>query len=593
MRAILAILLIALPAAAREHFDSASRELVMIPMRDGIRLSTFIYHPAVSGKPAPGKFPVLVERTPYGKAGRHALVELVARRGYVVLLQDCRGRYESEGEFYPFTIEGPDGYDTVEWAAMQPWSDGRVGTFGGSYTGMDQYATAILRPPHLVAMFIQMAGTSLYESVPYPGGAPAAGWLIWMMRSAATSPQAEQHKSAAEAITATSKSGFREWFRQPPGERPALLKDFPVHARVYKDFYDHPTLDSYWKQPGFYAAGYFKEMKDVPTLYITGWYDIFAQGTLDAFMTLARTQKTEKKLLVGPWPHGIGGEECGEAYFGPEAKEDQGALVADWFDHLLRNDKYELLGPEPVRIYRMGGGDWSRTDRRTLKFGGEWRTATTWPPADVKPARYYLRAGGLLDMAKPADEGPSRYEYDPANPAPTVGGRNNTLPGAPACIQNIAALEKRSDVLSFSTAALKAPVEVTGRLHATLWIASEATDTDFVVRLADVDPNGYAALIADGELRARYRKGFDKPEKLKPGEAAEITVDLGSTSMLFAAGHRIRLQVTSSSFPKLEPNPNTGDLRGWWTKQEKTRNTVFHDGAHASYLELAVLWGRL
>jgi putative CocE/NonD family hydrolase len=589
MRFALAILFLAAPAAAREHFDSVTRESVMIAMRDGVRLSTFVYHPATGGKTAPGKFPVLVERTPYGKNGRRALAELVAKRGYVVLLQDCRGRYESEGEFYPFTIEGPDGYDTIEWAAVQPWSDGRVGSFGGSYTGIDQYAAAILRPPHLVGMFIQMAGTSLYESVPYPGGAPAADWLLWMSRSAATSPQADQHKSAAEAITAMTKGGFREWFAQPPAKRPALLQEFAVQAKVYKDFYDHPSLDSYWKQPGFYAAGYFREMKDVPTLYITGWYDIFAQGTLDAYMALAQMQKTEKKLLVGPWPHGIGGETCGDASFGPEANEDQGALVADWFDHLLRKDPYELLGPEPVRIYRMGGGDWSRNDKRKLNFGGEWRTAPAWPPAESRAMRYYLRADGALDTAKPGKEQPARYEYDPANPAPTIGGRNNTLPGSPACIQNLAPVERRPDVLSFSTAALPAPVELTGRMRATLWIASETPDTDFVVRLADVHPNGYVALIADGQLRARYRKGFDKPEKLKPGEPAEITVDLGSTSMLFAAGHKIRLEVTSSSFPKLEPNPNTGELTGWWTHQEKTRNTVFHDSAHASYVELPVV----
>jgi uncharacterized protein len=195
----------------------------------------------------------------------------------------------------------------------------------------------------------------------------------------------------------------------------------------------------------------------------------------------------------------------------------------------------------------------------------------------------------VLDTGLPATEQPSRYEFDPANPAPTIGGRNNTLPGAPSCIQNLAPLEQRADVLSFSTAALTAPVELTGRIRAMLWIASEAPDTDFIARLADVHPNGYVALIADGQLRARFRKGFDKPERLKPGEATELTIDLGSKSALFAAGHRLRLEVTSSSFPKLEPNPNTGDFTGWWTHGEKTRNTVFHDRAHASYVDLPVV----
>jgi len=314
------------------------------------------------------------------------------------------------------------------------------------------------------------------------------------------------------------------------------------------------------------------------------------QGTLDVYMNLSRTQKTEKKLMVGPWPHGIGKPECGGAVFdGPRTTEDQPALVADWFDYLLRHESFELVSSAPVEIYRMGGGDGSRTARGKLNIGGEWRSATAWPPPASHPVRYYLHAGAALDATEPKTEEPSTYEFDPMHPAPTIGGRNNTLPNAPNCVQDQGAPGKRADTLSYASAPLGAPLELTGRIRAMLWIASDAPDTDFTATLIDVYPSGYAANLADGQLRARYRNGFEKPERMQAGTTYEIGIDLGSTSAWLPAGHRLRVDISSSSFPKFTPNPNTGDWSGWWTQLEKAHNTVYHDRAHASYVELPVM----
>jgi putative CocE/NonD family hydrolase len=561
-------------AATAEPYNSFTVGTVMTPMRDGVRLAGDLYRPARDNKPAEEKLPVLIQRTPYSKAALQRSATVLARRGYVVLVQDCRGRYASEGNFYPFLNEGADGYDTIEWAAAQPWSNGTVATWGGSYTGMNQYTAAMLRPPHLAAMFIQMAGSNLYQSVPYPGGIPAADWLMWILRSATTSPQAEMHPASDEAITKMIAGGFREWLAQPPDARAGILKDFPVYAGVYRDFYQHPAFDDYWKQRGFYTAGYYNEIKDVPTLFITGWYDIFLDGTLDVFTALSHAQRTEKKLIVGPWPHGIGTSECGDAYFGPGTTEDQAGLAAEWFDHLLRGGALERSGP--VTIFRMGGGDLTRNEHHKLTIGGEWRTENAWPIARARAGRYYLHDAGRLDEKVPVQEQPTRIPFDPLDPAPTLGGRNNTLPRAPNCIQDQSApkLSGRPDIVSYSSAPFSSPLEISGKVRVTLWITSSASDADFTAKLIDVHPDGYAMNVAEGQIRARYHNGFDRPEDLKPGKPYQVTIDLGSTSILISAGHRLRVSVASGNFPKLEP------LR------VKSESALLHDARHASYLEI-------
>ena len=328
-------------------------------------------------------------------------------------------------------------------------------------------------------------------------------------------------------------------------------------------------------------------MKDVPIMFVTGWYDQFMDGTIEVFSALSKIQKTEKKLMVGPWPHGIGTDTCGDATFGPGTTEDQGALVADWFDHVLRQAPFALISNEKVQTFRMGGGDGTRNERGKLNILGGWRTSPAWPPPSVRQARYYIHGDGSLSTALPANDEPSRYEFDPANPVATVGGRYQ-VPGVPGCVQNqnVPRLAKRPDILSYTSAPLEAAVELSGRIRASIAVSSDAPDTDFTAKLMDVFPDGYALILADGELRARYRKGIENPELMKPGEVYQVSIDLGSTSTLFAAGHRIRVDLSSSNFPKFEPNPNTGEPVGTWTHLKKAHNVVYHDARRLTFIDL-------
>ncbi len=533
----------------------------MVRMRDGTALATDVYLPSGTGK-----FPVLVCRTPYGKAGVHGDAVYLAKRGYVVLAQDCRGRFASQGRFYGFINEGPDSYDTIEWAAAQGWSDGQVGTFGASYLAWDQYFGAMLKPPHLAAMFALVGGAKLYDEYAYPGGIPNLGWPVWILKSAQTSPQATDHPAQVAEMTDLLQKTPVPWLKLSPEERAGIFRGFPDHQQMYFDFLKHPHFDSYWKQKGFYTAGGYKEMKDVPTFFLTGWYDYFADGVMENFASLSRLQHTMKRLLVGPWPHATGEASCGDAGFGESAAVDQRALMADWFDHWMKHKSFKLVSPVPVRYFRMGGGDGSRGANGKFSHGGEWLTSLAWPPSRERTASLYLRGGGHLESSSPAAEAASRFDYDPANPVPTIGGRYGLGAWSKSCAQD--GTMTRPDVLSFDTTPLEEAMDVTGRVSASLWITSDAPSADFAAKLMDVYPGGYALTLADGATRVSIQKS---------GVPQKISVDLGSISNLFAKDHSIRLYVTSSNFPKLEPNHDTA------------HDAVLHDRAHPSALELPTL----
>jgi uncharacterized protein len=401
-----------------------------------------------------------------------------------------------------------------------------------------------------------------------------------------TSPEAARNPAKAASLGAVRQNP-RAWLAQAPRRRTALFDDFPFHKKMYQDFYDHPSLDSYWKQKGFYTAGNYREMKDVPVYFLTGWYDYFGAGVLEDFTALARLQTTPKKLMVGPWPHGTGGSICGDAFYGAPAQVDQNALALDWFDHWLKGRELRVIGPEPVRLFRMGGGDGTR-EKSKLMHGGQWRTASSWPPRDSQSARFYMHSDGALKTKTPARSAPSSFVYDPQNPVPSRGGRY-PHGQADTCAQDQGPANARADVLSFSTAPLSSAMEVTGKVRSTLWIASDAVDTDFTAKLMDVYPGGYALILANGRLRTRYREGFDAPKLMKPGSVYKVTIDLGSTSNLFQPGHRIRLDISSSSFPEFEPNPNTGEPAGDWTRRVKARNAVYHEASRPSHVDLPLI----
>ncbi len=597
MTALLSLLLLAAAGSEPQpEFDSHELTTVMVPMRDGVRLATDVYRPARGGRAVEGRFPVILYRTPYNKNGLVKDASFFARHGYVVLAQDCRGRFASEGAFYAFVNEGLDGYDAIEWAAGQPWSNGKVGTAGASYLAWDQYHAAIYRPPHLTAMFALVGGADFYQEYAYPGGAPNLAWPAWLLRSAATSREALHAPDLLRPLEVLLKDPL-PWLALHPRQRLETFRDFPDHARMYRDLLEHPQFDQAWRQRGFYTAGYYKEMKDVPTLLLSGWYDYFAEGVLRNYVALSRLHKSDTRLIMGPWPHATGADHCGDVSFGPEAALDQRALMLDWFDHWMKGRPFRMLGPKRVRIFRMGGGAGSRDAAGRLRHGGQWRTAERWPPAGARTARYFLDPSGALSKHSPKREQLRTYTFDPDHPVPTIGGRYGVR-GVPPCAQNQVCaptlpgcsdalpLERRSDVLTYSTAPLAEPLEVTGTIRAVLWISSDAPDTDFTAKLMDVYPDGYALILADGQIRARYRNSFEKAELMEPGKAYRVTIDLGSISNLFARGHRIRLDVSSSNYPKFEPNPNTGEPISTWSRRVKARNTIYHGGRRASYIEL-------
>lgn len=553
---------------------------IRIEMRDGVKLAADVYLPSAGEK----RWPTLIARTPYNRAGLRRGAEWFAQRGFAVVAVDVRGRFESEGPFYPFVNEGPDGYDVIEWAARQGWSNGKVGTYGASYLAWDQYRAAMENPPHLVAMFANVGGADFYQEFGYPGGTLNLGWGIWLLRSAETSVPAQslpEEKAALSRIL--EKPG--EWLAKHPRERGKVLDPFPTQRRAYDDFLAHATFDSYWRDPAFYVPGTWARMKDVPTLFVSGWYDYFATGLLRNFEHLSAKQQSPHRLVMGPWWHAVGPSDCGDGDFGTAAQVDMQTLSLEWFNHWLKGEPLETLAKERVRYFMMGGGSEGRNAKGQREHGGTWKNASTWPPPANLRSLYLSDEGRLTGNPTKTDS--RTYVFDPNHPVPTIGGRFGIGAWTPNCFQNQVCrvgvlgcesegpLASRPDVLSFSSEPLEEPVEVTGAARATLWVSTDAPDTDFSVKLIDVAPDGYAAIISDGQIRLRYRSGFARESLTPPGEIVEVEIPLYSSSNFFAKGHRIRIDISSSNWPQFESNSNTGEPVNDWTKRQPARNTVY------------------
>lgn len=551
---------------------------VMVTMRDGTRLATDIYRPAHNGVPLPGKFPILIDRSPYNKSGIHKEGIFFAQHGYVVIAQDCRGRFASEGKFYPLLNEGKDGYDAIEWAAAQPWSNGKVGTLGASYGAWTQYTAAMLAPPHLVAMFPVVGGSEFF---PYPGGVPSLNMSQWVLYMAQTSKAAE-NLPKVRASLAEAFNNPNPWLKLSPAQRGEIFTSLPDYSKIFRDMYTHPTLDSYWKQQNFYPAGSYRLFKDVPMYFISGWYDGTVGGVIENYVNLSRMQKSPKRLMIGPWPHATGNATCGDANFGSSAAVDEQALELDWFNHWMKGEPFHIIDSAPIHIFRMGGGPSGPPSTGKLEAGGKWISLQEWPPPDTQEVKFYLQPQTLL-RTLPGHEESSSFLDDPADPVPTRGGDFHA-----ECVENQAPLEKRPDVLTFTTSPLTTPTTILGEVKAQLWISSTAPDTDFVAKLSDVYPDGYSMIIAEGQLRARYRKGINNLSLMTPGDIYSLALDLGPTSNLFERGHRIRLDISSTDFPRLEPNPNTSAPPEQWTNTIKAHNTLYFGGRHSSFLMLPV-----
>lgn len=555
---------------------------VMVAMRDGIRLATDIYLPARQGRELPGEFPVLVYRTPYNKDGLRRAGIYFAQHGYVVVAQDCRGRFASEGEFDLLRSDGRDGYDTIEWAGIQPWSNGRVGTAGASYEAWTQYAAAMLAPPHLKAMFPTVGWDSFFNYA-FNGGVPSLSMSEWILFMAETSQEASRMPALREKLESTFKD-TAPWLRLSPSQRASIFDGLPRYKQMFEDTYAHPSFDSYWQQPNLDLPANYTKFKDVPMFFISGWYDGTVGGVVRNFVQLSFLQKSPKELLIGPWPHATGNSMCGDADLGPSAAVDVQALELDWFDHWLKGKPFKMIGSSPTALFQMGGGLQSDKMSDKLESGGGWLSLKAWPETEIRTENFYLQPQNQLLRTPARRIGSSSFVDDPNNPVPSFGGY---LHGQ--CVQDQAKLEKRSDVLVFTTPILTRSVAITGTVQARLWVSTTAADTDFIARLTDVYPNGYSMIVAEGEMRMSAGGHAGRFASLAPGKIYPATLSLGPTSNLFAAGHRIRLDISSTDFPRLEPNPNTGALQGRWTVGSEARNSIYYGDRYPSHLVLPLL----
>ena len=607
---------------------------VMIPMRDGVRLATDIYRPAHHGQALNGRFPALLERTPYGKHEYDRVQnngEYYARHGYVVVIQDVRGRYKSEGTFAFLAQEPGDGYDTVEWIAKQSWSNGAVGTLGTSYMGWTQSALATQNPPHLAAMWVNEAGSSAYTSTVRHNGAFEVRFLCWAFWQGAKSREALADPVLGKALGSVN---VRDWLTRMPiraGCSPLAL--IPAYEMFALDIMTRTDYDDYWRQPGYDIARYYEQHADVPMMFSGGWYDSYTRATLENFVALRRLKKSPVKVIMGPWTHGAKQPDltyAGDVEFGAEAALGYLAARLRWFEQALKEHDTGILAEPPVRIFVMGGGSGRRTGQGRMFHGGRWRFEHEWPLARTHYTPWYLHADGTLRTTPPTSRSASTiYEFDPKNPVPTIGGNMSSLvglmprpEGAPdmhpdlrerdmigipgafdqregsqffGCKPPYLPLAARADVVVFQSEPLAEDREVTGPITVELWIASSAVDTDFTAKLIDVYPpnpdypEGYAMNLTDTIVRARYRHGTGKPEFLTPGEIYKMTLPLYPTSNVFQKDHRIRLDISSSNFPRFDVNPNSGEALGKNRLWQVARNTIFHDADHPSQVILPMI----
>ncbi len=535
---------------------------VPVPMRDGVALSANVYRPG-----GPGRVATILIRTPYGKgADWTANYQAFVEHGYAVVVQDVRGRYDSQGIFQPLTQEPEDGDDTLNWIAKQPWSNGKVGMTGGSYLGIVQWKVAIMNNPHLKAIFPWVSGDDDYRDRYYStGGAMKLGHrLLWVEENL--------------RLPGYEPPSFEKYVSALPIRRDDVLvtgHQVPLMQKVL----EHPSDDAYWQ-----AISVREQLKNikVPVFSLGGWYDNYVESDLDAFATLHK-QSGVDRILIGPWPHNVNTVMPG-GDFGRDSQILFRKTQLEWFDQWLKDKDVPMMSKPPVRIFVMGAN--------------QWRDETEWPPKGTRMVRFYLESAGHANSlngdgtltAEPVTKSQHDvFVFDPNNPVPTRGGavccNPKIFPWGP---MDQRAVEERNDVLVYSTPVLHEDVEVTGRVELTLYAATTAPDTDFSVKLVDVFPNGMARNLTDGMLRARYRKSLSQPELLKPGAVTEFKIDAGVTSNVFLKGHRIRIEVSSSNFPRFDRNPNTGRSIADETLLVPATQTIHHDGKHESYLLLPI-----
>ena len=618
---LLALVAVGVPlyAQADAGYGIAETKNVMVAMRDGVRLAADIYRPTQNGQVVDSKFPVVLMRTPYNKDDAGQIANTFVPHGYVVVLQDVRGRYRSEGHWRPLVEDPNDGFDTAQWIGSQPWCDGGIGTIGSSYAGATQHALAIANAPYIKAMIPRNAMSDFGRYGVRHNGAFELRFFNWVLTLGNATgtldalPAAKRAAFNPEAAQALVEMGtrVREYVRSlplRPGTTP--LKFAPDYEAWLIEAMSHGDYDAFWKDAGASVVDHLAEYKDVPEYHTTGWYDSWGTQVANLnYVELRKEKKSLQRLIIGPWIHSSENlSYAGEAQFTDDAALDLATFQLRWFDHWLKAVDTGVDREPPVRIYVMGGGDAHRTPEGRIFVGGHWRDEQEWPLARTVPTPYYLHARGLLSPDKPVEDKPIMYQFDPQNPVPTLGG-NVSSQGA-LMFQGAAdqrcrldfwlcsdtkPLSARNDVLVFETPPLTEDVEVTGRLIVKLWASSNALDTDFTAKLVDVYPPnadfpaGVDLNIADSIVRARYRNGFGKAEMLTPGQPYEFTIEMYPTSLVFKHGHRIRLDISSSNFPRFDINPNTGEPLNNNRRSQIADNTIYLDAKHPSQIILPVI----
>ncbi len=598
---------------------------VMVTMRDGARLATDVYLPAADGALLPGPFPVVLERTPYLKTRNQTNTPdgaFWASRGYVYVTQDCRGRHKSDGVFISYPVEADDGVDTMAWIMKQTWCNGKIAVTGSSYYASTAQAILCRNPPGLAAAVIRVGAGDYHEDGAWSGGAFQLTHNInYALGLAALGKEAQADPAIRQAFEKAleTEEAFKLMQRSPLADGQSVMALAPTYDAWYQEWQRHELYDDYWKQEGYRFD--YRNAADVPILLIGTWYDEFLGGMLDAYAGYAEGKTAPVQMIMGGGFHSSVynmSTIAGDVDFGPNLPMDVPSLILQWFDQYVKGHDRGLPEGHLFHAFRLEGADGHKTAAGNLRAAGSWQTFACWPPADVVPTTFHLTPDRQLTTGSPA-HGSLGYAHDPANPVPTVGGNVSSglqsvragpadQRGDPTLLQckDTHPLVERPDVVAFFTPPLANDTEISGPIVVTLYVSSSAIDTDFTAKLVDLYPpspdypDGYAMNVADGIVRARlrqftqqglaYRRLYAQTEHpLTPGEIVEVTIDLWSTSILFKAGHCIRLDIASSNFPRFDVNPNTGEpFSERRLPPIVARNTIHMGPDHPSHISLPV-----
>lgn len=583
---------------------------IMIPMDDGVKLATDIYIPATNGKPGQQKLPLILQRTPYGKTADRfkPSIDALTKRGYIVAIQDLRGRYDSEGEFTKYnSLEAPDGAATVEYLSELQMTNGQIGMYGTSYAAHTQADASKLNPKGLAAMILNMGGmTNAWDHAVRQGGAFELGrelsWAFKQIPAEIKDPIVQHHFEIE-----TLNDWYQAWpFRK--GLNPLSItpnyEDYILAELTNSDYTE------FWKGIGINWLEYFDQTADVPMIHIGGWYDIFLRGTIQNFQELTIRHQTPKWLIIGPWTHSSNHKTfAGDVDFGASAAipDFRTGYQADWFDHLLKNKSIDRLPKQPIQLFVMGTGDGSKTEHGKLNHGGYWKESNAWPLDNTNTTTYYFHQNGQLHP-QPVEhlETSTTYTFDPKHPVPTLGGNVSARVKDGAYNQRERAdffgsqppylpLRSRDDILVFQTEPLEDDVQIIGPISVKLYCSSTGIDTDFTVKLLDVYPPsedfpaGFDLNLTDGIARMSYRNGRPTRDLIEPDKVYEVEINPFPTANVFKKGHRIRVDISSSNFPRWDVNPNTGEPLGQHRRSIPVDNTIYHSKEYPSQIVLPIV----